>query len=71
MNQDRLKLLLHQYFNNAINKADCLELLSYLDENPEEAAGFIDDTLPDLSAGEAFTDDRAQEVLNRIKADSR
>ncbi|RCH53834.1 hypothetical protein DJ568_14915 [Mucilaginibacter hurinus] len=71
MNQDRLRLLLRQYFNDSISKADCLELLNHLDKNPNEVAGFIDETLPDLSAGEVFSDDRAAAVLNRIKADAR
>ena len=71
MHQNRLKRLLRQYFDNTINHADCMELLSYLDEHPQEVENHIDDVLGDIDAGPDFTQAQAHDVLNRIKADIR
>lgn len=72
MQPDRLKRLLTQYFNDSITSADCIELLKYLDSaDPAELDGLIDVELPSLEDGPAFKGAQSQEVLNRIKSDTR
>lgn len=72
MQPDRLKRLLAQYFNDSISSADCIELLRYLDSaDPAELDGSIDVELPSLDDGPAFKGVQSQEVLNRIKSDTR
>lgn len=72
MQPDRLKSLLAQYFNDSISSADCIELLKYLDSaDPAELDGLIDVELPSLEDGPVFKSIQSQDVLNRIKSDTR
>jgi len=72
MQQARLKGLLHQYFNNTISDADCIELLQYLNaSNPDELDNLIDLELSALDEGPEFKGKQSQAVLNRIKSDLR
>jgi transmembrane sensor len=71
MNNDRLRILLEQYFNDAISSADCEELLNYLNSNPGEVLNTVDEELLHLNSAPEFTADRAKKVLANIKADAR
>jgi len=72
MQQARLKGLLHQYFNNTISDADCIELLQYLNaSDPDELDKLIDLELSVMDEGPEFKGKQSQAVLNRIKSDLR
>jgi transmembrane sensor len=72
MQKARLKRLLHQYFNNIISSADCIELLDYLNTTDSgELNELIDIELSAMKAGPEFKGQQSQEVLNRIKSDLR
>lgn len=72
MQKARLKRLLHQYFNNSISGADCIELLEYLNAaNPGELDELIDYELSALDEGPDFKGQQSQDVLDRIKSDLR
>jgi len=71
MNNDRLRSLLEQYFNDAINDADREELFSYLNNNPDEVSGAVDEEMLNLEGAPGFDNSRAQKVLADIKADAR
>jgi len=71
MNNDRLRSLLEQYFNDAINDADREELFSYLNDNPDEVSGAVDEEMLNLEGAPGFDNARAQKVLADIKADPR
>ncbi|HEY9195630.1 MAG TPA: FecR domain-containing protein [Mucilaginibacter sp.] len=71
MNNDRLRSLLEQYFNDAISDADREELLSYLNDNPGEVFRAVDEEMLDLEGAPGFDNARAQKVLADIKADPR
>jgi len=71
MQQARLKRLLHQYFNNTISSADCIELLDYLNSSDSrELDGIIDAELS-VEEGPEFKGQQSRDVLNRIKSDPR
>jgi len=72
MQQDRLKRLLSQYFNNSITSADCIELLKYLDSaDPAELDSLVHIELSALENGPEFKGPQSQEVLDRIRVDGR
>jgi transmembrane sensor len=72
MKQARLQRLLHQYFNDTINRADCIELLDYLNNtDPDDIADLIDKELFTLNKGPEFKGRQSADVLSRIKADPR
>lgn len=71
MNNERLRSLLEQYFNDAISNADRDELLSYLNNNPGEVFSTVDEEMLTLDSAPEFDNARAQKVLADIKADSR
>ncbi|WP_121809338.1 FecR family protein [Mucilaginibacter kameinonensis] len=71
MNNDRLRSLLEQYFNDAINDADREELFSYLNNNPDDVSGVVDEEMLNLEGAPGFDNARAQKVLADIKADPR
>ncbi|MFC0515087.1 FecR family protein [Mucilaginibacter angelicae] len=71
MNNERLRSLLEQYFNDAISNADRDELLSYLNNNPGEVFSTVDEEMLNLDGAPEFDNARAQKVLADIKADSR
>jgi transmembrane sensor len=71
MNNERLRSLLEQYFNDAISDADHEELLSYLNNNSGEVFSTVDEEMLNLDAAPEFDTVRAQKVLADIKADSR
>jgi hypothetical protein len=71
MNNERLRSLLEQYFNDAISDADREELLSYLNNNPGEVLSAVDEEMLNLKGTPEFDNTRAQKVLADIKADSR
>jgi transmembrane sensor len=72
MNKEKLQRLLHQYFNNTISEADCLELLEHLNKtSSDEVTEVIDQELSMLDEGPAFKGAQAQDVFNRIKTDPR
>jgi len=72
MEKARLKRLLHQYFNNSITSADCIELLNYLNtSDPGEINQLIDTELSALDEGPGFKGQQSLDVLNRIKSDLR
>ncbi|WP_114936714.1 FecR family protein [Mucilaginibacter endophyticus] len=71
MNNDRLRSLLEQYFNDAISDADREELLSYLNNNPDDVSGAVDEEMLNLEGTPGFDEARAQKVLADIKADPR
>jgi len=71
MNNERLRSLLEQYFNDAINDTDREELLNYLNNNPGEILSTVDEDILNLDGAPEFDNDRAQKVLADIKADSR
>ncbi|RVU02389.1 FecR family protein [Mucilaginibacter limnophilus] len=71
MKHEKLKSLLRSYFDNTISDADCVELLSYMDKHPHEVERAVDETLPADDTGPKFSEQQAQDVLSRIKADGR
>ena len=72
MQKARLKRLLHQYFNNAISDADCIELLDYLNSSDSgELNELIDTELSAMEEGPEFKGQQSRDVLNRIKSDPR
>jgi len=71
MNNERLRSLLEQYFNDAISDTDREELLSYLNNNPGEVFSAVDEEMLNLEGAPEFDNTRAQKVLADIKADSR
>jgi len=72
MQKARLKRLLHQYFNNIISDADCIELLDYLNSSDSgELNELIDTELSAMEEGPEFKGQQSQDVLNRIKSDPR
>jgi hypothetical protein len=71
MNNERLRSLLEQYFNDAISDTDREELLSYLNNNPGEVFSAVDEEMLNLEGAPEFENTRAQKVLADIKADSR
>lgn len=72
MNKAKLKRLLHQYFTNTINRADCLDLLNYLDNtDPDEVIDLVDEEMLSLNEAPQFSEQQANTVLNRIKTDPR
>lgn len=71
MNNERLRSLLEQYFNDAISDTDRDELLSYLNNNPGEVFSAVDEEMLNLEGAPEFDNTRAQKVLADIKADSR
>lgn len=72
MQKARLKRLLHQYFNNIISDADCIELLDYLNSSDSgELNELIDAELSVMEEGPGFKGQQSLDVLNRIKSDPR
>lgn len=71
MNNERLRSLLEQYFNDAISDADREELLSYLNNHPGEVLSTVDEEMLNLEDAPGFDNARAQKVLADIKADPR
>jgi transmembrane sensor len=72
MQKARLKRLLHQYFNNAISDADCIELLDHLNSSDSgELNELIDTELSAMEEGPEFKGQQSRDVLNRIKSDPR
>jgi transmembrane sensor len=71
MNNNRLKYLLQQYFDDTISRADCTELLNYLKENPAEIADLVDEKSLKLDADPEFDQMQARKVLDNIKTDPR
>lgn len=73
MQKARLKRLLHQYFNNAISDADCIELLDYLNSSDSGELNELIDAELRLATeeGPEFKGQQSRDVLNRIKSDPR
>jgi len=72
MKKTRLKSLLHQYLNNTISHADCIELLNYINNSgTDNIADVINQELFSLKEGPEFRGEQSQKVLNRIKSDPR
>jgi len=72
MNQSKLQRLLHQYLNNSINRQDCMDLLSYLNnEDPDKVAELIDIGSLDLDDGPDFSAKQSSDLLKKIKSDPR
>lgn len=71
MNNERLRILLEQYFNDTIGSEDCRELLNYLNNNPRDVFDAVDEKVLNLEEAPAFDNIQAQKVLAGIKADSR
>lgn len=68
MDDNRLQQLLTQYFDNTIARADCEDLLNYLDEgSPSIVAMSIDRALETNKAtGSSFNPDRKKNVYSRV-----
>lgn len=72
MKKAKLQRLVHQYFNDTISRADCIELLDYLNNaNPDEIADIIDTDLINFNKGPEFKENQSADVLSRIKSDPR
>jgi len=72
MKKAKLQRLVHQYFNDTISRADCVELLDYLNNtNPDEIADVIDKELINFNKGPEFRGKQSADVLSRIKSDPR
>jgi transmembrane sensor len=67
MNNNRLKYLLQQYFDDTISRADCTELLNYLKETPAEIADLVDEKSLKLDNDPEFSQIQARKVLDNIK----
>jgi len=72
MDNQRFRLLLHQYFDNSINRADCEELLAYLDRaDPLVVNEMVDQALSDRTGEVAFGEADRQRVYTQLIADRR
>lgn len=72
MKKAKLQRLVHQYFNDTISRADCIELLDYLNNtNPDEITDVIDTELINFNKGPEFKGSQSADVLSRIKSDPR
>lgn len=71
MDEDKLKRLLYQYFNNSIDPEDCVELIKYIDANPEKVTEILDHQRFNLNTGPVFADTSADQVFQRIQSDKR
>lgn len=71
MDEDKLKRLLYQYFNNSIDPEDCVELIKYIDANPEKVTEILDHQRFNLNSGPAFAETAADQVFQRIQSDKR
>jgi transmembrane sensor len=71
MDEDKLKRLLYQYFDNSIDPEDCIELIKYIDANPEKVTELLDNQSFNLSKGPVFDGQEAGQVFQRIKSDNR
>lgn len=72
MNEAKLKRLLHAYFNNTINPADCMELLEYLKTaDVGKIEGYISENLLTLDEGPELIPVRAQAIWKQITSDTR
>jgi hypothetical protein len=72
VNNDRLCVLLDEYFSNTISAVNCGELLAYLGRvNPDSISGILDESLRNKAGGPIFDDMSAKTVFERIKTDPR
>jgi transmembrane sensor len=71
MDEDKLKRLLYQYFDNSIDPEDCIELIKYIDANPEKVSEILDNQSFNLNKGPMFEGQDAGQVFQRIKSDNR
>ncbi len=72
MNHQRFKILLHQYFDNSINRADCEELLAYLDQADTAVVNSaIDETLLDNQQLATFDVFDRERVYKQLTSDHR
>jgi len=71
MDEHKLKRLLYQYFNNSIDPEDCVELIKYIDANPEKVSEILDHHQFNVNTGPVFVDIAADQVFKRIQSDKR
>ncbi|WP_183574485.1 FecR family protein [Mucilaginibacter sp. X5P1] len=71
MDEDKLKRLLYQYFNNSIDPEDCVELIKYIDANPEKVTAMLDHHRFSPNKGPALGETESTQVFQRIKSDKR
>ncbi|PTQ97863.1 FecR family protein [Mucilaginibacter yixingensis] len=72
MNQERLVRLLQEYFDNTINRDDCIELLRYLKaSDTDNIADLISEEMLKLHQGAQPDSFKKHSVLQRIKHDPR
>ncbi|MEX8546592.1 MAG: FecR domain-containing protein [Mucilaginibacter sp.] len=72
MNEAKLKRLLHDYFNDTINHADCMELLEYLkNTDAGKIEGYISEDLLKLDEGPELMPLQARDIWKQITSDVR
>src|SRR5690606_38044410 len=72
MDNNRLQQLLTLYFNNAIERKDCEEILQYLDEtvgNSGDIPPLVDEWLNRTPVKAPFRVDRREQVYEKLMAD--
>lgn len=70
MDENRLKILLNQYFNNTISRIDCEELLKHLDEEETEVSSrLIDDYFENVEFDILFEQDQKDDIYKRVMSD--
>jgi transmembrane sensor len=71
MDEEKLKRLLHQYFNNTISPADCIELLEHISANAKSVAELLNSQQPLLNEGPEFGAIASENIFQQIMADPR
>jgi len=72
MNEAKLKRLLHDYFNDTISHADCMELLGYLkNADAGKIEAYISEDLLKLDEGPELMPSQARNIWKQITSDAR
>ncbi len=72
MNEAKLKRLLHDYFNNTISHADCMEMLEYLkNADAGKIEAYISEGLLQLDNGPELMPSQARNIWKQITSDAR
>lgn len=66
MDQERIKTLISQYFNNSISRKDCMELLKYMDDHEEVVSPLIDKYLQAEELSGEFSSYQKEQTYDRI-----
>ena len=72
MDQEKLRRLLQDYFDDTISETECIELLDYLkNTEPDSIAKIVDEDMLTLYKGPEFSGFLKRQVFQHIKSDPR